>query len=93
MFTIPEPHYKSELGKESETFGSGTTTKAPMPGIVDKVWVTDGQNVKVGEPLLVIIAMKMEVSYEYMYYISKSCVLAHAGFYLFYLRKSMFPLM
>ncbi|HEX5153942.1 MAG TPA: biotin/lipoyl-containing protein [Parafilimonas sp.] len=36
--------------------------KAPMPGLVLKVFVTDGQQVKDGESILVLEAMKMENS-------------------------------
>lgn len=31
-----------------------------MPGVLDKILVKAGQNVKLGDPLFVIIAMKME---------------------------------
>ena len=34
---------------------------APMPGIVEKISVKDGQNVEAGDALVIIIAMKMEV--------------------------------
>lgn len=37
---------------------------APMPGIVSKVLVDVGSRVTAGDPVLVLIAMKMEVSYE-----------------------------
>lgn len=33
---------------------------APMPGIIEKILVRDGEEVKLGQPLLVMIAMKME---------------------------------
>ena len=33
---------------------------APMPGVVEKVLVAPGASVKVGDPLIVMIAMKME---------------------------------
>jgi len=36
--------------------------KAPMPGLVLKMFVTEGQQVKNGEPILVLEAMKMENS-------------------------------
>lgn len=32
-----------------------------MPGVVNKVFVNSGDKVTVGDPLMVIIAMKMEV--------------------------------
>lgn len=31
-----------------------------MPGIVEKIFVSNGQTVVAGEPLIVMIAMKME---------------------------------
>ena len=51
----------------SKRFGSGTRTssgettlKAPMPGLVSKVLVTEGQEVRQGDGLLILEAMKME---------------------------------
>lgn len=35
---------------------------SPIPGIVDKILKKDGDIVNKGDPLLVIVAMKMEVS-------------------------------
>lgn len=32
-----------------------------MPGVVEKIMVEPGQQVQAGDPLVVIIAMKMEV--------------------------------
>ena len=40
--------------------GSGTPVKAPLPGVVTKVLVGDGQHVKKGDVVLVLEAMKME---------------------------------
>jgi len=49
-----------ELGKaEGGTTVGGAV--APMPGVVDKVIVTVGDCVTAGDPVAVIIAMKMEV--------------------------------
>ncbi len=40
--------------------GAGTPVKAPLPGVVTKVLVGDGQQVKKGDVVLVLEAMKME---------------------------------
>ena len=40
--------------------GEGTPVKAPLPGVVTKINVSVGQQVKKGENVLVIEAMKME---------------------------------
>lgn len=40
--------------------GAGTPVKAPLPGVILKVLVTPGQNVKKGDTVLVLEAMKME---------------------------------
>lgn len=40
--------------------GAGTPVKAPLPGVVTKVLVKEGQAVKKGEVVLVLEAMKME---------------------------------
>ena len=45
---------------------AGATTAdalVPMPGVVDKVYVQPGDSVEEGQPMLVMIAMKMEVGY------------------------------
>ncbi|XP_076344067.1 methylcrotonoyl-CoA carboxylase 1 [Tachypleus tridentatus] len=54
--TIPTPKYL-KVG----TVGAGTQDAvSPMPGVVEKVYVNDGDTVQQGDPLVVIIAMKME---------------------------------
>jgi len=40
--------------------GNGVPVKAPMPGNILKVLVSDGNTVKRGQPIVVLEAMKME---------------------------------
>lgn len=40
--------------------GAGAPIKAPLPGVVTKILVKEGQSVKKGETVLVLEAMKME---------------------------------
>lgn len=54
--------YSTEEGKQNKEI------KAPMPGLVLEVYVSEGQPVKEGDKLLVLVAMKMENS-----------ILAHAN--------------
>ena len=42
---------------------------APMPGVVEKVAVTPGMEVQKGDPLVVMIAMKMEVTLFFMLFL------------------------
>ena len=54
---MPLPKYQT-----SEIAGStAADALAPMPGVVDKVYVQPGDVVEEGQPMLVMIAMKMEV--------------------------------
>lgn len=56
--TLPTPKYvKSATGA-----GSIFDPVAPMPGVIEKVAVEPGTKVQKGDPLVVMIAMKMEVS-------------------------------
>ena len=43
-----------------EQAGSGKQVLCPMPGLVKQILVTEGQEVKNGEPIAVVEAMKME---------------------------------
>jgi len=60
---------KDALDQQLEQMGFGTASnkqikeiKAPMPGLVLEIAVTDGQSVKEGDRILILEAMKMENS-------------------------------
>lgn len=53
---------------EQSTVGSDAQNAvAPMPGIVNKVLVEVGSKVTVGDPVIVLLAMKMEVRWVNFY--------------------------
>ena len=54
------PAEKQSAPKKTETPASGETVKAPMPGNILAVNVENGANVKKGDVLLILEAMKME---------------------------------
>jgi biotin carboxyl carrier protein len=49
-----------KLGMNSGTAGKVNNIKAPMPGLIIDLRVKEGDNVKAGDPLLILEAMKME---------------------------------
>ena len=55
-FRKPLPRYKS-AGVGGGSLGDAV---APMPGVIEKVVVEDGAEVQAGDPLIIMIAMKME---------------------------------
>jgi len=57
VVSVSPPKFLSQLGSAGAAAGGAT---APMPGVVEKVMVEEGQQVEAGDPLVVIIAMKME---------------------------------
>lgn len=66
---IFEVTIKDALDQQLEQMGFGTAAgkqvkeiKAPMPGLVLEIGVTDGQAVKEGDRILILEAMKMENS-------------------------------
>lgn len=54
---MEKPAYLANQNQGSLSQGGAV---APMPGIIEKVLVQDGEQVQLGQPLLVMIAMKME---------------------------------
>lgn len=57
QMALPVPKY---LSITDETSGNGMGAVAPMPGVIEKVFVKEGDEVAEGDPLIVMIAMKME---------------------------------
>ncbi len=59
--TKVEPAKRQVQSNEKRaTRGTGTTVTAPMPGVILDIKVTPAQDVKEGETLVVLEAMKME---------------------------------
>lgn len=58
--SLAQPEF---LGHMTSSSGSSSSSAAvaPMPGVLEKVNVCKGQEVERGDPLVVMIAMKMEV--------------------------------
>ncbi|MEQ4598518.1 MAG: biotin/lipoyl-containing protein, partial [Methylobacteriaceae bacterium] len=50
----------ADLMPVKENAGSGKQLLCPMPGLVKQIMVSEGQEVKNGEPLAIVEAMKME---------------------------------
>lgn len=55
--SVPTPKFEKEMSSATGATGGAI---APMPGVIEKVFVTPGQTVAAGDPLVVMIAMKME---------------------------------
>lgn len=49
-----------KMGMTASAAGKVNTIKAPMPGLIIDLRVSDGDEVKPGDPLLILEAMKME---------------------------------
>ncbi|TAE75010.1 MAG: acetyl-CoA carboxylase biotin carboxyl carrier protein subunit [Bacteroidetes bacterium] len=50
----------AKMGMDKLTENKTENLKAPMPGLIVEIKVTEGQNIKKGEPILILEAMKME---------------------------------
>lgn len=60
IFEIIPPKYISQISSDASAGSAGLGACAPMPGIVEKVFVKIGDKVQAGDPTVVMIAMKME---------------------------------
>ncbi|KAG0416040.1 hypothetical protein HPB47_006791 [Ixodes persulcatus] len=56
QLSIAKPAYLSAADEDSGPLGA----VAPMPGVIEKLFVKEGDAVKEGDPVVVMIAMKME---------------------------------
>lgn len=61
---LPIPKFMLSTG-EAADLGDAI---APMPGVIEKVTVEPGSKVEKGDPLVVMIAMKMEVCKQLITY-------------------------
>jgi len=59
VYTAREAHY-ARLAPAKKLSGSEKSVRCPMPGLVVSIAVAEGQEVKTGETLAVVEAMKME---------------------------------
>lgn len=50
----------SNTGAPAASGGGGSTVKSPLPGIILDIFVSEGQEVKIGDKLCCLEAMKME---------------------------------
>ncbi|KAH7961356.1 hypothetical protein HPB52_008166 [Rhipicephalus sanguineus] len=58
QMSVPTPAYLENAAGAGGTGKKGAV--APMPGVVEKLFVKEGDSVSEGDPLVVMIAMKME---------------------------------
>jgi len=51
---------KDKIGIREQSSQSGMPVKSPMPGKISKIFVSEGEYIEEGAPLLILNAMKME---------------------------------
>lgn len=54
------PHLEEQTETDEDSVSSSDKAVSPMPGIIDKIFVREGDTIKKGDNLFVLIAMKME---------------------------------
>jgi len=58
--TLPDRIHRQQAATGMQTSNKDRIVPAPLPGTIFKVFVKDGLKVEIGDPLLVIEAMKMK---------------------------------
>uniref|UniRef100_A0A5S6R6B0 Methylcrotonoyl-CoA carboxylase subunit alpha, mitochondrial n=1 Tax=Trichuris muris TaxID=70415 RepID=A0A5S6R6B0_TRIMR len=77
-FNLAEPAWAESLSKVG-AFSGEMNIAAPLPGIIERIVVTAGQQVKKGDVLLTMVAMKMEFSLTAPFDATVDRVLCQAG--------------
>ena len=80
--SLPVPKYLTS----QSSGGSAGDAVAPMPGVIDKVYVQPGNHVEEGQPMAVMIAMKMEVGKPGV--VSSCCIYSEAEWSGYYVLSS-----
>ena len=64
IFDIQKETFREKLNKklykESATTNNAVTLRAPMPGLITKILLSEGADVNAGDGVLIVEAMKME---------------------------------
>lgn len=57
---VATPAPKADAPKAAPASGKGSPVKTPLPGVILEIKVKEGQEIKKGQPVIVLEAMKME---------------------------------